>query len=56
MSRGEERFDERQHQLHIVDTRESRPQIIIAPVRHKRRTRWERFFLRVKAIFLRPTR
>lgn len=48
-------LDERQEALHRIDTLATRP-LWIAPSRHKRRSRWARFVLRLKAIALRPRR
>lgn len=47
-------LDDRQEMLHRVDTHETKP-TDIEPSRYKRRTRWERFVLRLKAMVLRPT-
>lgn len=45
-------LDDRQEMLHRIDTHQTRP-TALEPSRVRRKTRWQRFVIRVKALFLR---
>jgi hypothetical protein len=45
-------LDDRQEMLHRINTHRTRP-MDIEPSRVKRKTRWQRFVIRIKALFLR---
>lgn len=49
-------LDDRQEGLRRIDTRRTGPSPLwIEPARHPRKSRWGRFVLRLKALFLRST-